>query len=103
MNLAKELKGGKRGIAIWGVGYIGYSSMAHFARVGIRCLGYDVNEERVKQINENGKIKPSNLPNIDFWLGFDVAPLFLDGLIKATHNYKDFITSFLSFFTLLIV
>ena len=93
MNLAKELKGGKRGIAIWGVGYIGYSSMAHFARVGIRCLGYDVNEERVKQINENGKIKPSNLPNIDFWLGFDVAPLFLDGLIKATHNYKDLITN----------
>jgi len=92
-RVVRMLKEGKKGIAIWGIGYIGYSSMAYFARAGIRCLGYDVNEERVKQINENGKIKPNNLPNIDFWLGFDITPLFADGLIKATHNHKDLISN----------
>ncbi len=93
-EVIKELKHGEKGVAVWGLGYIGYSSMAYFARAGIRCLGYDPLEEKVKRINKNGKLNhkgETSLPNLDFWLGFDVEPMFHDGLIKATSNWKDLI------------
>lgn len=95
-KIVRELKHGEKGVAVWGLGYIGYSSMAYFARAGIRCVGFDVLEEKVKQINENGKLQhkgETSLPNLDFWIGFDVEPMLHDGLIKATSNWKDLISN----------
>jgi len=95
-QVIKDLKEGKKGIAIWGLGYIGYSSMAYFARAGVRCLGYDIIEERVRQINETGKIKQKGktaIPNLDYWLGFDAEQMHADGLIKATSNWKELISN----------
>ncbi len=92
-KLINELKGGKRGVAIWGLGYIGYTSMAYFARAGVRCLGYDIIKTRVDHINEKGKIEPQNMPNIDLWLGFNVEQMHKDGLIKATNNWKELINN----------
>ena len=93
--IVKELKEGKKGIAIWGIGYIGYSSMAYFARQGVKCLGYDVTEDRVRQINETGKLTKgiATIPNMDFWLGYDVGLMHKDGLVKATNNWKDLISN----------
>jgi len=96
VEIKQDLKEGKKGVAIWGLGYIGYSSMAHLARAGIRCLGYDVINERVKQINETGKIKQKGkmaIPNLDYWLGFDAEQMYKEGLIKATENWNDLINN----------
>ena len=95
-EIAQDLKHGKKGVATWGLGYIGYSSMANFARSGIHCVGYDVDKDKVKQINKNGKLShkgKTSLPNLDFWLGFDVEPMFHDGLIKATNSWQDLISN----------
>lgn len=45
LELQKSLKSGKKQIAVWGIGYIGYSSMAHFAREGIKCIGGDISKK----------------------------------------------------------
>jgi len=76
---------GKR-IAIWGLGYIGFSTMAHFAAKGVKCIGYDINKETVNRINKK------ELPYDDtmfYWIGFDTSTLVEKGLIQATTNYKD--------------
>jgi nucleotide sugar dehydrogenase len=95
-QIVKELKEGKKGVAIWGLGYIGYSSMAYLARAGIKCLGYDLICERIKQINETGKIRQRGemaIPNMEYWLGFDTEPMHKQGLMKATSVYGDLLSN----------
>lgn len=52
MTLKEKLLNGEKFIGIWGVGYIGYSSMAYFASKSIKCLGMDVDSTKVNQINK---------------------------------------------------
>ena len=51
MELKKSLLEGNRRIGIWGVGHIGYSTMSHFAESGVQCVGFDIEQEKVEQIN----------------------------------------------------
>jgi nucleotide sugar dehydrogenase len=44
------LRGRSRSVGIWGSGAIGSSAAYYFARVGLRCVAYDVSEERVREI-----------------------------------------------------
>ena len=88
-SLKQILTTSKKRIAVWGIGYIGYSSMAHFAREGVYCIGGDISQKNVDDININGK---SNIPNIEYWLNFDVKPLTEKGLISATTNLDDLIS-----------
>ncbi|MBU2633747.1 MAG: nucleotide sugar dehydrogenase [Nanoarchaeota archaeon] len=87
MNLKNELKSGKKKLGVWGLGYIGFSSITHFAKEGVTCVGHDIFETRVNDINK-GK---ATIPNLDFWLGFDTTPLAEDGRMKATKNWEDLI------------
>lgn len=87
-NLKDALKSGKQQIAVWGAGYIGYSSSAHFAREGVHCITGDISQKRVDEINITGK---SSIPNIEYWLDFDVKPLTQKGLIKATSDLDSLI------------
>ena len=80
MSLKEELLNGERLIGIWGVGYIGFSSMANFAASGVKCLGTDTDPDRVDKINQ-GDIP---LPNMGYWLGFDTATLVKAGMMRAT-------------------
>ncbi|MDP3734280.1 MAG: nucleotide sugar dehydrogenase [Nanoarchaeota archaeon] len=89
MNVKQQLKIGKKKIGVWGLGYIGFSSIAHFARAGVSCLGTDVYETRVNDVN-NGK---ATIPNLDFWLGFDTKPLAKDGKMQATTDWKKLINN----------
>ena len=88
MTLNEKLLNGEKQIGIWGLGYIGYSSMAYFASKGIKCLGVDVDVEKVDKINRG------NLPidNIEYWLGFDTKPLVKSGLMKATTDWTELIS-----------
>ena len=54
----------------------------------IKCVGYDIDKEKVKKINLGV------LPLLDLksWFGFDIKGLVNQNYLKATSNYKDLIT-----------
>lgn len=83
------LRSGRRRVGIWGLGYIGYSSMAHFARSGVACVGYDIDSEKVRNVGRG----ISAIPNMEYWLGFDVAPLAEQGLMSTTEDPKELISA----------
>jgi UDP-N-acetyl-D-mannosaminuronic acid dehydrogenase len=88
-NLREQLLRGEKKIGMWGLGYIGYSSMAYFAKSGVRCIGTDPVEDKVRAVNE-GKIA---IPNMEYWLGFNVKPLAEAGLMHATSDWKEMISN----------
>ncbi len=88
MMLKEKLRNGEKTIGIWGIGYIGYSSMAHFASRGVRCLGTDIDADKVDRINKG--ILP--IHNIEYWLGFDTKPLVTSGMMRATTDWQQLIS-----------
>ncbi len=87
MNLKEELLTGKKKLGVWGLGYIGFSSIAYFARAGVTCIGTDVSEQRVNDVN-NGNV---TIPNLKFWLGFDTSVLAKHKQMSATKNWQELI------------
>jgi nucleotide sugar dehydrogenase len=83
-----DLKSGKRKIAAWGLGYIGYSTLCFYAKNGIRAVGFDVDKKKVQAL-KRGQI---NLPNIEYWLGFDAKPLLKSSMMQATENWRNLIS-----------
>lgn len=83
-NYADLLLGRGYKIGVWGAGYIGFSTMAHFARCGVVGIAVDVIPEKVEAINR-GEVEIVGLRE---WLGFDVKPLVHAGLIRATLDYE---------------
>ena len=88
MNYKSLLKSKKFKIAVWGTGYIGLSTMVYFAKKKIKCIGYDINKEKIKKIN-SGALP---LEDLRKWLGFDIRGLVKQNYLKATSNYKNLIT-----------
>jgi len=82
--LRRELLEGRKKIAVWGTGYIGFSTMANFAAQGVSCLGTDISESIVSAINV-GKIP---VPNMEYWLGFDTKYLVESGMMTATVDWR---------------
>lgn len=87
MNIKEALITGKKKLGIWGLGYIGFSSIAHFARQGVSCIGTDISQKRVNDVN-TGK---ATIQNLDFWLGFDTVQLAENGRMRATTDWKELI------------
>jgi len=88
MKLISQLQNHEKLIGVWGLGYIGYSSMAHFSKQGIKCIGTDVDEKKVNAVNTGESI----IPNIEGWLGFNVKPLVKTKLMTATTDWKKLIS-----------
>ena len=88
MNYKSLLKSKKFKIAVWGTGYIGLSTMVYFAKKKIKCVGYDINKEKIKKIN-SGKLP---LEDLKKWFGFDIKGLVKQNYLKATSNYKNLIS-----------
>jgi nucleotide sugar dehydrogenase len=84
MNNELLYKGKK--IGVWGLGYIGYSTMANFASKGVSCIGYDINSKKVENINQG---RSDSEDSMQYWIGFDTKSLVEKGLIKATNDYND--------------
>ncbi|MBF0558806.1 MAG: nucleotide sugar dehydrogenase [Nitrospirae bacterium] len=72
-------------VGVWGTGYIGFSTMAFFAKQGVRTVGYDVSPEKVKVINRGGYI----IKELKTWLNFPVGPLARKGYLRATSDHND--------------
>ena len=89
MNLKEELRTGKKKLGVWCLGYIGFSSIAYFARAGVTCIGTDIRKDTIEDTNK-GK---ATIPNLDFWLGFDTRPLAQNGKINATADWKKMISN----------
>lgn len=85
--MREQLLRGELAIGVWGIGYIGYSSMAYFASRGVRCVGFDVDRTKVDAVN-NGMLP---IKNIEYWLGFDTKPLTTSGVMSATADWRDLI------------
>jgi nucleotide sugar dehydrogenase len=83
-ELRRQLLGGEKKVAVWGTGYIGFSTMANFAAQGVACVGTDISENIVSTINAG---KPP-LPNMEYWLGFDTKYLTESGTMTATTDWK---------------
>ena len=84
-SLRKSLIEGQSKVAVWGTGYIGYSTMVNFAAAGVLCRGTDVSENIVASINA-GKLP---VPNMEYWLGFDPSYLVTSGMFGATTNWQE--------------
>ncbi len=88
MKYKSLLKSKKFKIAVWGTGYIGLSTMVYFAKKKVKCVGYDVNKNKIKKIN-SGTLP---LKDLKKWFGFDIKNLVKGNYLKATSNYNDLIT-----------
>ena len=88
MNYKHLLKSKKFKIGVWGTGYIGLSTMVYFSKKNIKCVGYDINKEKVSKINSG--IIP--LKDLEKWFGFDIKKIVKKGYLKATTNSDDLIS-----------
>ena len=79
MNYKTLLKSKKFKIAVWGTGYIGLSTMVYFAKKKIKCVGYDINNGKIKKIN-SGTLP---LEDLRKWLGFDIKGLVNQNYIQS--------------------
>jgi nucleotide sugar dehydrogenase len=50
-------------IAVWGCGHIGASAMYHFACAGVRCIGFDIDEGRVAEIQQGHFLATDIVPD----------------------------------------
>jgi len=83
-QLRRQLLEGQRKIAVWGTGYIGFSTMANFASEGVTCVGTDVSERIISTISA-GK---TPVPNMEYWLGFNPKYLVDSGMMTATVDWN---------------
>ena len=97
MNYKNLLKSKKFKVAVWGTGYIGLSTMVYFAKKKVKCLGFDINKDKIKKINSG--VLP--LTDLKKWFGFDIKNLVKTNYLKATSNYnkliaEDFLVHFIA-------
>ena len=59
-----------------------------FFKKKIKCVGFDINKEKIKKIN-SGTLP---LEDLRKWFGFDIRGLVKQNYLKATSNYKNLIT-----------
>ncbi len=88
MKYKSLLKSNKYKVAVWGTGYIGLSTMVYFAKKKIKCVGYDIDKNKINKIN-SGSIP---LEDLKKWFGFDIKGLVKKKYLAASSNYKNLIT-----------
>lgn len=84
MGLREQLLSGEHKVAVWGTGFIGFTTLANFAHNGVKCIGCDVEHGKVSMINR-GEIP---IDNLEYWLGFETKELVRSGLMHATTDWR---------------
>jgi len=87
-DIRGDLLDGRKQLGIWGLGFIGYSSMANFATKGVLCIGTDIDKRKVDSVNSGG----TPVENIEYWLGFNPKPLSMSGTMRATTEWKQLLS-----------
>lgn len=93
MNVINKLKSGDKEIGIWGAGYIGLTTAIAFAQIGIKSVIYDINTQKIQNLRQGSL----SIPNLEYWCGFDVAPLLSSNLIRATNDKNDMADCYVNF------
>ena len=81
----QQLREKKARIGVWGAGFIGFSTLAHFGRQGVRGVAVDIDKAKVDAVN-SGQVHEVGMLE---WLGFPVEPISGAGTIRGTTDYKD--------------
>ena len=85
MNIKNLLLKKKSKIAVWGVGYIGLSSMVYFAKKGVICKGYDIDIDKVNKINK-GHLP---IPELKDWFNINIKNLVNKKNLSATNKIEE--------------
>lgn len=85
MEYSKQLKRLDGKIAVWGVGYIGLSTLSYFAKNGVKGIGIEINEDTVNKINS---LDGEYLNEFTYWIGFDYKYLIKEKYIQVYSDYK---------------
>lgn len=62
-NLKKKIKGNKFSVGIIGMGYVGLPLALEFAEKGIKTLGFDLDENKIKKINKEKTSYIKHIPS----------------------------------------
>ena len=89
MDRKRAILRGDMRIGVWGVGHIGYSTMAHFSESGATCIGFDIDPVRMEQLNKG----ESPIFAMDYWIGFSAEYLFRSGAARVTSNWEDMLAA----------
>ncbi|RLF09122.1 MAG: hypothetical protein DRJ62_07270 [Thermoprotei archaeon] len=84
MNLRSKLLKGEAKIAVWGSGYIGFSTAAFYAVKGVKSICYDINPRIVEAISRGQP--PPHIPTLQDWVPFKLSDAMPN--IEATLDYK---------------
>lgn len=84
-SYAQALRDNRARIGVWGLGTIGYSTLAYFAGAGIKGVGYDIDPVRVAEVNHANV----NIPGMAEWLDEDCVTLTESGYIAATNELNE--------------
>ena len=84
-TLADALREGHARVAVWGGGFVGYSSAATLARQGVQALVVDIDPDVLAEVRA-GRCP---VPHLRDWLGFDPAPLVASGHLWACEPHID--------------
>lgn len=82
-NHKENLYRGKERLAVWGVGYIGFSNMLYYGKEAVHTVGIDVNPNIYKDIMGKEKLR-----NFEYWVGFDYSYLLEQNIIELTCDYN---------------
>ncbi len=83
-DLKSLLVDGKVKLGVWGCGYIGLTTMINFAKEGVYCVGYDVDQKAIESL-KNGVL---HIPTLDYWLGYKPDESLMR-MIKPTSDWAD--------------
>lgn len=83
------LRRNEKTIGVWGVGYIGFSTLVYFANEGIKGVGYDVDAQRTNRV-KRGEV---DIPGLNQWLDVPIKNLITHQLIDATDNFNRLLKS----------
>jgi len=84
-SYGKLLVDQKARIGVWGAGFIGLSTLAHFGRQGVKGVAVDIDQDKVDAVNR-GEVKEVGMLE---WLGFPIEPLASQGTIRATVDHRE--------------
>ena len=82
MSGEAHVRGGRSAVGVMGLGYVGLTEAVEFARAGFTVTGFDVDPERVAQVQAGS----SYLVDIS---DDDLATIVVDGRLHATQDFSE--------------
>ena len=85
MPIAHSLLHGTASIGVCGLGFIGTTTALHYANMGVRVIGYDVDRRKVDLYKQGA----CNVINLEEWSGLRLTPYVESEMIRPTDSFGD--------------